>query len=247
MWMAENGLSPDEEFVDIRPWPVAELVGRGVVLAAVARRGMIDLDEDRDLFEIETDQFDLSTWARTELQGWLTERDVALLTRPAGEMNEQELGDCNDALIGASTIAWAVRGVNLPELPVPQDDAIEQAALDWAPEPWEKVRPVQQRARLRSDEELARERERWELWYWRAVDAGEDRDALADVVAEVAESGLIPIVDGDFATAGGRSFATLPAERREEIAWLAELRLRTLNWVCGFGAGWDAAPLYLDE
>lgn len=234
----------DDDTVDVRPWPVAELVGRAVVLATVARRGMIDLDEERDLFEVEADQFDLSAWGRTELQGWITGRDVALLTKPAGEMNAKELRECEDALIGSSTIAWALRAVDIPQLPVPQDPDVEKATLDWAPEPWEKVRPLQQQARLRSDEDLARERERWELWYWRAVDA--DDEALADVVVEVEEAGLIPVVGNDFATDDGTPFSRLPEEVQGDIAWLAELRLRALNWVCGFGT-WDTAPLYLDE
>lgn len=245
--MSDNGIAPDDDSIDIHPWPVVELVGRAVVLATVARRGMIDLDEDRDLFEAEADQFDLSAWARTELQNWVNARDAALLTKPAGEMNADELAECEDALIGASTIAWALRAVAIPELPVPQDESVEKATLDWAPEPWEKVRPLQQQARLRSDEDLARERERWELWYWRAVDAEEHPDALADVVADVGAARLIPIVDGDFAANDGTPFSRLSASMREDIAWLAERRLRTLNWVCGFGTDWDAAPLYLDE
>lgn len=237
----------EDDTVDIRPWPVAELVGRAVVLATVARRGLIDLDEERDLFEVEADQFDLSAWARTELQGWVNARDVALLTKPAGEMNERDLAECEESLVGASTIAWALRAIEAAELPVPQDGVAENETLDWAPEPWEKVRPIQQRVRLRSDEDLARERERWELWYWRAVDAGEDENALADVVAEISDEGLIPIVDGDFATGNGQPFGRLAQNEKDDIAWLAEVRLRAMNWVCGFGTDWDAAPLYIDE
>ncbi|HWV24808.1 MAG TPA: hypothetical protein VNZ58_11510 [Thermomicrobiales bacterium] len=237
----------DEDTVDIRPWPIAELVGRAVVLATVARRGMIDLDEDRDLFEMEADQFDLSAWGRTELQGWLSARDVELLTRPAGEMNENDLAACEEALIGASTIAWALRAVDAPELPVPQDGSAEHATLEWAPEPWEKVQSLRQRARLRSDEDLGRERERWELWYWRTTDAEGDSEALADVVAEIEDAGLIPIVLGDFATAAGEPFSQVSQSAKDDIAWLAEIRLRTMNWICGFGHDWNSAPLYIDE
>ena len=237
----------DDDSIDIQPWPVMELIGRAVILATLARRGMLDIERERDIFDLETDRFDLSTWTRTELQNWLEDREVAILGKPVGELSEDEMSWCDDALIGASTIAWAIRAVESDELPLPQDGTAEELTLAWAPTPWMKVRQLQSRARIRSDEELARERERWELWFWRAVDASEAPDALTDVVAEVRESGLIPIMEQDFATDAGIPYSSLSDDEQAEIAWLAELRLRTLNWVCGFGSSWEAAPLYIED
>jgi hypothetical protein len=236
----------DENSVDIRPWPVIELVGRAVTLATVARRGMLEVDTDRDVFDLETDRFDLLTWARTELQNWISDGELTLLNKPVGEMDDDDLSECDDALIGASTIGWALRVVTPDQLPVPQDGGAEERILEWAPEPWAKVRPLASTVRLHSDEELAAERERWELWYWRATEAEDASDGLRDVIAEIRDSGIMLISDNDLATDAGMPFSTLSPDEQDDIAWLAELRLRTLNWVCGFGESWETAPLYLD-
>jgi hypothetical protein len=246
--MAEqNGQMSEDDSIDIRPWPVMELIGRAVVLASVARRGTLEVDSERDIFDLETDRFDLVTWTRTELQNWVSDRELELLSRPVGELNDDDLAECDDALISASTIAWTLRAVPSAILPMPQDGVAEGQVLEWAPEPWAKVRALQSAARLRSDDELARERERWELWYWRATDVADGTDALADVVAELGESDLIPIVDGDFATDAGIPFSSLGQDDQDDVAWLSELRLRALNWACGFGDSWETAPLYLDD
>jgi hypothetical protein len=237
----------DDDSIDIQPWPVMELIGRSVVLATLARRGMLDVEQGRDLFDLETDRFDLSTWARTELQNWLDEREVTLLGKPVGELSDDEISRCEDALIGASTIAWALRVVDTDQLPLPQGGSAEETTLAWAPAPWAKVRQLQSRVRLRSDEDLARERERWELWYWRAVDAPESPGALPDVIAEVESTGLVPIVEGDFANDADIPYSRLGHDHQADIAWLAELRLRTLNWVCGYGSSWESAPLYIED
>ena len=104
---------------------------------------------------------------------------------------------------------------------------------------------MQKRVRLRSEQELADERERMELWYWRGDTEIPDED-LAEVVAQVAAAGLIPIVDGDFALSDGTSYVTLSEEDQDELNWVAEQRLRALNWVCGFGDSWETAPLDID-
>jgi hypothetical protein len=236
----------DEESIDIRPWPVIELVGRAVVLASVARRGMLEVDTQRDVFDLETDRFDLLTWARTELQSWLSDAELGLLSKPVGELDEDDLAECDNALIGASTIGWALNVVTGDQLALPQDGVAEEHILEWAPEPWAKVRQLATRIRLRTDEALAEERERWELWYWRATEAEDASDALSEVVAEVRGSGLIPIAENDLATDAGLPFSSLSADDQDDVAWLSELRLRALNWVCGFGESWEAAPIYLD-
>lgn len=240
-------LTGEDDSIDIQPWPVIELIGRGVALATVARRGILEVDDQRDDFDLETDRFDLVTWTRTELQNWVTDAELRLLNVPVGDLEDDDLSLCDDALVGATAIAWALRAVDVPRLPLPEQGELDEQTLDWAPEPWEKVRPLQSRARLRSDEDLAAERERWELWYWRATDAVEDPDAIPDVVAEIAESGLVPVVDGDLATDDGRAFRSLSDDEQDDVAWLAGLRLRSLNWVCGFGETWESAPLYLDD
>jgi hypothetical protein len=236
-----------DDSIDIQPWPVIELIGRGVTLATVARRGLLEVDDERDVFDLETDRFDLSTWARTELQNWITDNELRILNTTVGELSEQALSTCDDSLVGATAIAWAIRAVDAGHLPFPDQVALNEQTLAWAPEPWEKVRSRQSRARIRPDEELAAERERWEIWYWRATEGDEDTAALAEVVAEVRETALLPIAEDDLATDNGTPYSRLDEDEQDDVAWIAELRLRALNWVCGFGDSWETAPLYLDD
>lgn len=231
----------DDE-LDIQPWPVLELIGRAVALTTVATRGLLEVDEDADVFSKETDRFELSTWARTELTNWITNNELAVLNTSIGNLTEEQMMLADEALTAAGAVAWALRSVTVDRLPVPDSETFIAAVMDWAPGPWDKVRSLQKRVRLRSDQELADERERADLWYWRGTTDISDED-LAEVVAEVSAAGLIPIVDGDFATDDGVPFASLSEGDQDDIAWISEQRLRALNWVCGFGETWETASL----
>jgi hypothetical protein len=237
---------PDDDTIDITPRPVTELAERTVILATIARRGMLDVDTERDHYERETDRFDLVSWVRSELGQALTRAELDLLSAPVGDLDEDDLAACDDALIGASTIAWAL-GVDTSErLPVPQDGEAEQRVLSWAPNPWNDLGQIVRNLDVRDEEVLAAERERWELWYWRALDADDADDGFAEVIAEVQASGLIPTAAGDLATDAAEPFGTLSPDEQADIAWLAELRLRALNWACGLGETWETTPLYPD-
>jgi hypothetical protein len=237
----------DDDSIDIQPWPVIELIGRGVALATVARRGMLEVDDERDNFDLETDRFDLVTWSRTELQNWITDDELRILNTSIGDLTDEDLATCDNALVSATAVAWSLNAVTTSRLPLPEEESVDQETLAWAPQPWDKVRSLQSRARIRSDEELAAERERWELWYWRATEASDDPETLRDVVEELRETGLIPVVDDDLANDEGTPFSQLDHDEQDDVAWIAEYRLRALNWVCGFGESWESAPLYLDD
>lgn len=245
--MSDDVFAQDDDTIDIQPWPVIELIGRSVALVTVARRGMLEVDDERDEFELETDRFDLVTWARTELQNWITDDELRILNTPTSQLSEEDLASCDDALVSATAIAWTIHAVNEGHLPLPEEGTVDQQTLDWAPSPWEKVRSLQSRARIRSDEELAAERERWEIWYWRATDGLDDPEAVREVAEEIRGSKLIPVVDNDLADDIGRPFGRLSPDEQDDVVWLAELRLRALNWACGFGETWESAPLYLDD
>lgn len=234
----------DDE-LDIQPWPVLELIGRAVTLTSVARRGLIEVDENDDVFTRETDRFELATWARTELTNWITDTELGILNTPIGNLTETQMLISDEALYAAGAIAWALRAITVQTMPIPATDEFNATVLAWAPGPWDRVRNLQKSARLRSDEDLAIERERAELWYWRC-DTGISDSELQEVVAEVESAGLIAIIDGDFATDDGQVFGTLSEDNRDEIGWVAEQRLRALNWACGFGDSWETAPLMLD-
>ncbi len=243
----------DEEFLDIHPWPPIELVGQLVSHVALGRRSLIESDEQGDRFERETDRFELDAWAKLDLTVWMSVDQSAILAAPLANLSEAQLEACHDALIVASTIGWATYIVALPTLPITTDGGPEGVVLDWAPGPWTPVRNSVRAIRVRSDEHLATERERWELLAWRstlfqddeAMDV--DQQALEETIAELAGQSLVETNGQDFIAARGKPFGALPADDLVQIAHEAELRLKTLNWICGFGATPASAPIFLED
>jgi hypothetical protein len=250
--IVERALST-EEYLDIQPWPPIELLGQLVVHAALGRRGLLEEDTTGDVFERETDRFELDAWAKMELSNWIAADDTAILDTPLGSLGQEQGDRCRDALIVSSTVAWAVNVVSRATLPVPTDGQAESESLDWAPGPWTPVRNVIKSIRVRADDVLARERERWELLAWRsalfddpeAIDL--DRQALGEAIVEVAGQSLVETSVTDFIDAHGRSFGEMSPDDLTQIGHEAELRLRTLNWICGFGESPQTAPLFLDD
>ena len=241
----------DEDSIDIQPRPPRELLGRAALLAALGRRGLIEGEGDADPMTAETDRFDLQAWVRVELSFWLSPHELHILQAPVGSLTEPEAAYCADALVSASTIGWCIGAANR-RLPMLSDGAPEHEVLAWTPAPWTKLRARIRLVRIRSDEELARERERWELIVWRmslfteSANLPDDEAALRDVLVEVADAGTIPVRDGDFATDGGVPFHDLGPELQEQLDAEATLRLHAMNWVCGFGREWDDVPLFPD-
>lgn len=244
--MTPTKLPDESDAIEIEPRPIIELVGRATALATVTRRGMLETTAEGDVYATDTDRFELYSWARSELRDWATPAELRLLGTPIGQLQAVDLADCDAALFGASAIAWALGVATGDSLPLPPDGAAEEATLAWAPEPWAAVIEAARTSSVRDETALATERERWELWYWRAIEVENSTEELAEVVASLRESNLLPIAGDDFATDSGLPYHDLDPQGQEEIGWLAELRLRALNWVCGFGDGWDEVPLYPD-
>ncbi len=235
-----------DDSIDITLRPVDHLSARAIVLASVARRGMLEVEAGREPYELETDRFDLSSWVRTELDEYLLPTERRLLGTPIGDLSDVDFVLCQASLIGASTIAWTLSVAPESELPIPADGVAERLVLAWAPTPWDGWRSALKHAKARDLVEIANERERLELWYWRATDAADASEMLREVVADIRRSDLIPIRGDDFVTANSLAFSDLSSDSRSEIAHEAEQRLLSLNWVCGFGDSWDNVPLYPD-
>lgn len=242
-----------DDYINIQPWPVAELIGQLVAHVVIGRRGLIENDTAADIFERDTDRFELDAWAKLELTSWLAPEDAAILKAPIDSLNADQIDRCEDALVVASSIAWSTRVVKEPRLPVISDGAPEQRTIEWTPGPWTPIRSVLKGIRVRSDESLAQERERWELLYWRSQLFGDDsnitadRQALRDTIRELGGQDLMDHDAADLVLGNGTSFTDLDDATLDELARQAEIRLRTLNWVCGFGDRPESAPLFLDE
>jgi hypothetical protein len=151
-----------DDYLDIQPWPVAELAGQLIAHVALGRRGLIEADIDADVFERETDRFELDAWSQLELTAWLDASGTSILSAPSGTLSDEQIDRCNDALVVGSTIAWSMYIVEAPTLSLSTDGSVEQRVLDWAPGPWTPVRNVVKGLRTRTDVALASERERWE-------------------------------------------------------------------------------------
>lgn len=240
----------DDDEIDIDPWPVSELVGRAAVFGALGQRLAMELNsaESEDVFDLETDRFELNAWARVELAFAATQEESDVLGVEVGRLSEDAQDRCIDAMIGASTLGWALRLSEVESLPIDINGELEQDVLTWAPAPWDQLRSTMSRARLRSDQELATEIERWEVVVWRLTlfedpaDRAEDDAALNEAVSEIAEAGLLAIVDGDIAIASGEPFRDLDEPQRNEYLTVAEIRLRALNWLCGLSPSWYVDP-----
>jgi hypothetical protein len=243
----------NDDFIDIEPWATPEIAGHLVAQVTLGRRGLIETDQESDVFERETDRFELEAWARLELASWLRESQFRILDQPLGNLSTEQLETANDGLVIGSTLGWALYLVNVGSLPMQSDGSAEMGLLEWSPTPWTPVRNVVKALKIRTDDALAAERERWELIHWRSMlfteeeTATEDREALLETVEELRELGSIPTAGNDLALDSGEPFSNLSADALFEIQHMAEVRLRALNWVCGFGESPDTAPLDLDD
>ncbi len=245
----------DDDYIEIEPWPVREMVGHLVATATVARRGLMEISPSDDPFERETDRFELESWARLELSQWLTEAEYRLLEREVGTFTPELESEADEHLFAASTVAWALGIKGVGALPIESDGGVEEATVEWCPVPWTHVKGLERRAHLRPPEVLAAERERWEILLWRCElftdpqSKPDDRAALNDALMELRDvaPGMISKAGDDLGLDNGSSFSSIGAGDLDVLGSVAMVRLRALNWVCGYGDSPLHAPLYLDD
>jgi hypothetical protein len=244
----------DQE-IEISLRSAGEVGARLVVLATLCRRLFLEdpaaedvLGEDR-----EAERWDLAAWLKEYgLDAYLTSEERELLDRPAGSLSEEDLA--SETWLSEALVALAWSASLLDVLPPPVEPSDPGPVLARIPAPWDDVRPFLKSITLRSEEEIAMERERAEIWAWRAGIEAERRAAkgraarelqetIAEVVREAAASGLLPSSGlADFPV-DGLPLSALSEERWEQIAVIATARLHALNWLCGFGERWDDVPL----
>ena len=239
---------PDDE-LDIETRAARDVAARAIVLATVLRR--ISLDGPGNSGDTAEEAFDLREWLRDQqLLADLVPRELALLERPVDSLPESEVGSCTWQAAALAVLAWALHIIDLPPVDSGHD---VPAALAAIPTPWDATSGFIAAARLRPDDEIIAERERAEIWLWRATAEALRRDApgvvdelaatIAEVVAEAAAAGLIQdTADGDFAL-GGLPVHDVTPEALDALQMIAAERLRALNWICGFGNSWDDVPL----
>ena len=236
---------------------------RMLVLAAVCRRGFLeqapdeaagnpDADDDHDLEDAESERFDLVAWLREErLDGAATARERSLLHARIGRLSPEAIAAATWEAEALLALAWCTS--QLAEQLRYDEPAPIHHLLDRLPAAWDATRPFLAKLALRPEAEIARERERAELWYWRAGveavyrQAAEDerrelRGLIREVAAEAANGGLLSLASGGDFGAAGTPVSRLAGPALDDLTAIAHARLKALNWVCGFGATWDDAP-----
>ena len=249
-----DDLDPDDLEIDINLRAPAEVAARALIVGAVCRRGFLEQpDGGIETDDPEADRFDLGAWLRDE--------GVDPLATPAERrLIETRLGRLPDGDAEAAT--WQVEGLvalcwtlNLLTNAPPYDSpAIPGAVFALVPSPWDKTGAFRGQAVLRTEAEIAVERERAELWHWRAGiadlllgatgrGAAGLRRVIRDVAEDAARGGVFAEPAGHDFPVNGRPYHHLDDAGHAVLAGLAAERLRALNWLCGFGADWDHVPI----
>lgn len=235
-----------DDFIDIELRSAADVAARAIVLATVTRRGILEVAPQSDE-DAEATRFDLALWLGSNPHIVQEAAEVTLLGAPIGSLTEEELDICLDAAEATVTLDWCLAATNTA-LPQPSSQVNLEPVIERLSQPWQDPMPAIASAVLRTEQDIAIERERAEIWWWRASLLPEDLDdtetqaALRAVASEAATANLIDTIDSDLALLG-RSFAEHDEDTQATVLAIAAVRLRTLNWVCGFGESWTDAPL----
>ncbi len=247
-------LDDDDLEIEINLQPVPIAAARLIVVGAVCRRAFLELDPATATAsdDPEGDRFDLTAWLTEEgLDPYVSAEERHVLNRRIGRLEPEEAQAFSWQIEAAAALAWSLE--LLDDAP-PPDAAIDPAALfALLPSPWDKTRPFRTNAELLPEELVAFERERAELWHWRATveverstatgrDASELNAAIREVAAESAAAGFfVDPIGNDFPVAGHAYRLSTP-DMVETLAAVATERLRALNWLCGVIPAWDAPP-----
>ncbi len=242
-----------EDEIDIELRPAVEVAERCVILAALLRRLSVEtLAAAGDKAELDGEAFDVRGWLQTEsLWDRLTAPEIDFFDRSVGQFDDDAIVTVAWQAEGVATLGWCL---GLTDRLPPGDLGDVAAVVKTVPAPWEHTSAWVQSARLRTEDEIARERDRAEVYEWRIgvesvrrAASGQEETELAATIAEAAReaiaAGMIEeLKDGDF-TIGDSTLESFDEERLERLAALAGERLRALNWICGFGDSWDQVPL----
>jgi len=245
---------PDDDDLEIeinlQPVPIA--AARLIAVGAVCRRAFLELDPGAAAAsdDPEGDRFDLTAWLTEEgLDPHVSPAERHVLNRRIGRLLPEEAEAFSWQIEAAAALAWSLE---LLEDAPPLDQPIDPAALfTLLPSPWDKTRPFRTNAELLPEELIAFERERAELWFWRASveadrsvvtgrEASDLNAAIREVAAESAAAGFFPEPIGNDFPVAGHAYRTISPDMAETLAAVATERLRALNWLCGVSQAWDA-------
>jgi hypothetical protein len=243
----------EDETIEINLRPPAEVAARLLAVVAVARRGFLEQRPEAVADDTaEAERFDLRSWLADEhLLDALYPDELEMIEAPVGSLEPDDTAAATWSIEAAAALAWTLDLIsNIPAYDQPADAERLIAAL---PAPWSRTTEFRSSARLRSEESIAQERERAELWYdradtyWWLLAATEEAETAAggpNIAADLEQelrqtasaanaAGLISRpIGGDFPTSEGPYRDLLP-HQVEELEAIAFHRSVALNWVCG--------------
>ena len=238
--------------LDINLRSPAEAAARSIVLSSLLRRLALEPGVGEGGDDAAAETFDLRQWLTGEgLDVHMTPHEAAIISQPAGSLTPEDIAVISWQGEALDALAWAL---GIAATRHPGQSAPIEPLLEVIPEPWDSARGWIEQTNLLPEADIARERERAEIWHWRAVAESLRRDAspherqeldaaIREVIADALASGLLdkPTV-ADF-TVGGVAVRALPARELDRIVLIGRARLHALNWLCGFGESWDDVPL----
>lgn len=222
---------------------------RCLSLGSYIVRGELDISvrnqENKEIFKSVSELVELlySWMEKEDLLNYLTSEELESFSKPLGEWDNMELIKAiwkNESL---GTLLWALSLI--PQIP-PYDNLFIPERLI---ENLTLFRPKEfflEKVKLRSGDEIKRERDIAEYWFWRLQifdmekrnESFSEEMNIKDIISSVAEKayldGYIPEpINGDFPILG-KPFKDITLDEYLKVSYIIVERYNTLNWLCGY-------------
>lgn len=223
---------------------------RSLSLGGYIVRGELDISvrnqENKDFLKSANELVELLySWMKKEdLLNYLTSEELESFSKPLGKWDNIEIIKSiwkNESL---GTLLWALSLT--PQIP-PYDNLFVPEKLIENLTLFRSKEYFLERVELRSEEEIKRERNIAEYWFWRLQvfdmekrnEGISEKINLKEIISSVTEkaylNGYLPQpIDGDFPIFG-KPFRDITLDEYLIISYIIVERYNTLNWICGYG------------
>ncbi|MCX7846294.1 MAG: DUF4272 domain-containing protein [Dictyoglomaceae bacterium] len=222
---------------------------RCLSLGSYIVRGELDISvrnqENKDFLKSANELVELlySWMEKEDLLNYLTSDELESFSKPLGDWNNMELIKAiwkNESL---GTLLWALSLI--PQIP-PYDNLFIPERLI---ENLTLFRPKEQfleKVELRSENEIKRERDIAEYWFWRLQifdmekkdESFSEKMNIKEIISSVAEKAYLEgyisePIEGDFPILG-KPFKYITLDEYLQISYIIVERYNTLNWLCDY-------------
>lgn len=223
---------------------------RSLSLGGYIVRGELDISvrnqENKDFLKSANELVELLySWMKKEdLLNYLTSEELESFSKPLGKWDKIEIIKSiwkNESL---GTLLWALSLT--PQIP-PYDNLFVPEKLIENLTLFRSKEYFLERVELRSEEEIKRERNIAEYWFWRLQvfdmekrnEGISEKINLKEIISSVTEKAylngyLSQPIDGDFPILG-KPFRDITLDEYLIISYIIVERYNTLNWICGYG------------